>query len=213
MQTLQLIPAVHQQQPIVKAIFAYDKEIIGLVKSQKGARWSQTIKSHHNVGGLPDYMKLKVVEPLKLLFKDEVRRIGRSLKIDQNILGRHPFPGPGLGIRILGDVTPEKVAILQEVDYIFISSLKEEGLYDDVWQAGAIFLPIQSVGVMGDERTYENAVALRAVTSTDGMTADWCNLPYEFLAKVSNKIINGVKGINRVTYDISSKPPATIEWE
>jgi len=174
---------------------------------------SQTIKSHHNVGGLPDYMKLKVVEPLKLLFKDEVRRIGRSLKIDQNILGRHPFPGPGLGIRILGDVTPEKVAILQEVDHIFISSLKEEGLYDDVWQAGAIFLPIQSVGVMGDERTYENAVALRAVTSTDGMTADWCHLPYEFLAKVSNKIINGVKGINRVTYDISSKPPATIEWE
>jgi len=174
---------------------------------------SQTIKSHHNVGGLPDYMKLKVVEPLKLLFKDEVRRIGRSLKIDQNILGRHPFPGPGLGIRILGDVTPEKVAILQEVDHIFISSLKEEGLYDDVWQAGAIFLPIQSVGVMGDERTYENAVALRAVTSTDGMTADWCHLPYEFLAKVSNKIINGIKGINRVTYDISSKPPATIEWE
>lgn len=174
---------------------------------------SQTIKSHHNVGGLPDYMKLKVVEPLKLLFKDEVRRIGRSLEIDENILGRHPFPGPGLGIRILGDVTPEKVAILQEVDHIFISSLKEDGLYDDVWQAGAIFLPIQSVGVMGDERTYENAVALRAVTSTDGMTADWCHLPYDFLAKVSNKIINQVKGINRVTYDISSKPPATIEWE
>ena len=174
---------------------------------------SQTIKSHHNVGGLPDYMKLQVVEPLKLLFKDEVRRIGRSLKIDENILGRHPFPGPGLGIRILGDVTAEKVAILQEVDHIFISSLKEDGLYDDVWQAGAIFLPIQSVGVMGDERTYENAVALRAVTSTDGMTADWCHLPYEFLAKVSNKIINQVKGINRVTYDISSKPPATIEWE
>jgi GMP synthase (glutamine-hydrolysing) len=174
---------------------------------------SQTIKSHHNVGGLPDYMKLKVVEPLKLLFKDEVRRIGRSLEIDENILGRHPFPGPGLGIRILGDVTPEKVAILQEVDHIFISTLKEDGLYDDVWQAGAIFLPIQSVGVMGDERTYENAVALRAVTSTDGMTADWCHLPYEFLAKVSNKIINQVKGINRVTYDISSKPPATIEWE
>lgn len=174
---------------------------------------SQTIKSHHNVGGLPDYMKLQVVEPLKLLFKDEVRRIGRSLEIDENILGRHPFPGPGLGIRILGDVTPEKVAILQEVDHIFISSLKEDGLYDDVWQAGAIFLPIQSVGVMGDERTYENAVALRAVTSTDGMTADWCHLPYEFLAKVSNRIINQVKGINRVTYDISSKPPATIEWE
>lgn len=174
---------------------------------------SQTIKSHHNVGGLPDYMKLKVVEPLKLLFKDEVRRIGRSMGIDEKILGRHPFPGPGLGIRILGDVTKGKVAILQEVDHIFISSLKEFELYDDVWQAGAIFLPIQSVGVMGDERTYENAVALRAVTSTDGMTADWCHLPYEFLAKVSNRIINQVKGINRVTYDISSKPPATIEWE
>ena len=158
-------------------------------------------------------MKLKVVEPLKLLFKDEVRRIGRSLDIDEAILSRHPFPGPGLGIRILGDVTAEKVRILQEVDHIFISSLKAEGLYDDVWQAGAIFLPIQSVGVMGDERTYENAVALRAVTSTDGMTADWCHLPYELLAMVSNKIINQVKGINRVTYDISSKPPATIEWE
>lgn len=174
---------------------------------------SATIKSHHNVGGLPDYMKLKVVEPLKLLFKDEVRRIGRTLGIDEAILGRHPFPGPGLGIRILGEVTAEKVAILQAVDHIFISSLKEDGLYDEVWQAGAIFLPIQSVGVMGDERTYENAVALRAVTSTDGMTADWCHLPYEFLAKVSNRIINQVKGINRVTYDISSKPPATIEWE
>lgn len=174
---------------------------------------SATIKSHHNVGGLPDYMKLKVVEPLNLLFKDEVRRIGRTLEIDENILGRHPFPGPGLGIRILGEVTAEKVRILQEVDHVFISSLKENGLYDDVWQAGAIFLPVQSVGVMGDERTYENAVALRAVTSTDGMTADWCHLPYDFLAKVSNKIINQVKGINRVTYDISSKPPATIEWE
>jgi GMP synthase (glutamine-hydrolysing) len=174
---------------------------------------SQTIKSHHNVGGLPDYMLLKVVEPLRLLFKDEVRRIGKSLEIDQNILGRHPFPGPGLGIRILGEVTPEKVRILQEVDAIFIEGLKENHLYDDVWQAGAIFLPVQSVGVMGDERTYENAVALRAVTSTDGMTADWCHLPYEFLAKISNKIINQVKGINRVTYDISSKPPATIEWE
>jgi len=174
---------------------------------------SATIKSHHNVGGLPDYMKLKVIEPLRLLFKDEVRRIGRSMDMAENILGRHPFPGPGLGIRILGEVTAEKVAILQEVDHIFISTLKEDGLYDDVWQAGAIFLPIQSVGVMGDERTYENAVALRAVSSTDGMTADWCHLPYEFLAKVSNKIINQVKGINRVTYDISSKPPATIEWE
>lgn len=174
---------------------------------------SQTIKSHHNVGGLPDYMKLKVVEPLKLLFKDEVRRIGRSLHISENILNRHPFPGPGLGIRILGEVTAEKVRILQEVDAIFINGLKEDGLYNDVWQAGAIFLPVQSVGVMGDERTYENAVALRAVTSTDGMTADWCHLPYEFLAKISNRIINQVKGINRVTYDISSKPPATIEWE
>lgn len=174
---------------------------------------SQTIKSHHNVGGLPDYMKLKVVEPLRLLFKDEVRRIGKSLEIDQKILGRHPFPGPGLGIRILGEVTAEKVRILQEVDHVFISGLKEHKLYDDVWQAGAIFLPIQSVGVMGDERTYENAVALRAVSSTDGMTADWCHLPYEFLSKISNKIINQVKGINRVTYDISSKPPATIEWE
>lgn len=174
---------------------------------------SQTIKSHHNVGGLPDYMKLEVVEPLRLLFKDEVRRIGRSLKIDNKLLDRHPFPGPGLGIRILGEVSLEKVRILQEVDAIFINGLKEDGLYDSVWQAGAIFLPIQSVGVMGDERTYENAIALRAVSSTDGMTADWCHLPYEFLAKISNKIINQVKGINRVTYDISSKPPATIEWE
>lgn len=174
---------------------------------------SQTIKSHHNVGGLPDYMKLSVVEPLRLLFKDEVRRIGKALDIDPKILGRHPFPGPGLGIRILGEVTKEKVRILQEVDAIFINGLKEANLYNDVWQAGCIFLPVQSVGVMGDERTYENAVALRAVSSTDGMTADWCHLPYEFLAAISNKIINQVKGINRVTYDISSKPPATIEWE
>ncbi len=174
---------------------------------------SQTIKSHHNVGGLPDYMKLQVVEPLRLLFKDEVRRVGKSLDIAPAILGRHPFPGPGLGIRILGEVTAEKVRILQEVDSLFINGLKEDGLYDQVWQAGAIFLPVQSVGVMGDERTYENAVALRAVSSTDGMTADWCHLPYEFLAKISNRIINQVKGINRVTYDISSKPPATIEWE
>ena len=174
---------------------------------------SATIKSHHNVGGLPDFMKLKVVEPLNTLFKDEVRRIGRSIGINEALLGRHPFPGPGLAIRILGQVTKEKVRILQEVDHIFISSLKEEGLYDSVWQAGAIFLPVQSVGVMGDERTYENAVALRAVESTDGMTADWVHLPYEFLSKVSNEIINKVKGINRVVYDISSKPPATIEWE
>lgn len=174
---------------------------------------SQTIKSHHNVGGLPDYMKLKVVEPLRLLFKDEVRRVGKSLHISPAILGRHPFPGPGLGIRILGEVTPDKVRILQEVDAIFIHELKAAGLYDEVWQAGAIFLPVNTVGVMGDERTYENAIALRAVTSTDGMTADWCHLPYEVLGKISNRIINQVKGINRVTYDISSKPPATIEWE
>jgi len=174
---------------------------------------SQTIKSHHNVGGLPDYMKLQIVEPLNSLFKDEVRRIGSSMGINKDLLGRHPFPGPGLAIRILGDITKEKVRMLQEVDYIFISSLKSSGLYDKVWQAGAIFLPVQSVGVMGDERTYENTVALRAVESTDGMTADWVHLPYDFLAKVSNDIINKVKGINRVVYDISSKPPATIEWE
>jgi GMP synthase (glutamine-hydrolysing) len=174
---------------------------------------SATIKSHHNVGGLPDYMKLKIVEPLRSLFKDEVRRVGRALQIDDNILNRHPFPGPGLAIRILGDITEEKVRILQEVDSIFIEGLKSHDLYKDVWQAGAIFLPVQSVGVMGDERTYENAVALRAVSSTDGMTADWCHLPYEFLAKMSNEIINKVRGINRVVYDISSKPPATIEWE
>ena len=174
---------------------------------------SQTIKSHHNVGGLPDYMKLKVVEPLRALFKDEVRRVGKSIGMSPTLLGRHPFPGPGLGIRILGDVTAEKVRILQEVDHIFIQGLRDNNLYDDVWQAGVMLLPVQSVGVMGDERTYENAVALRAVSSTDGMTADWCHLPYEFLAKVSNDIINKVKGINRVTYDISSKPPATIEWE
>jgi GMP synthase (glutamine-hydrolysing) len=174
---------------------------------------SATIKSHHNVGGLPDYMKLKIVEPLKSLFKDEVRRVGASLNMSQELLGRHPFPGPGLGIRILGDITADKVKILQEVDYIYISSLKEFGLYDKVWQAGSILLPIQSVGVMGDERTYEQVVALRAVESTDGMTADWVHLPYEFLAKVSNEIINKVRGVNRVVYDISSKPPATIEWE
>ena len=174
---------------------------------------SATIKSHHNVGGLPDFMKLKIVEPLRLLFKDEVRRVGKTLGISAAILGRHPFPGPGLAIRILGDITPEKVAMLQDADAIFINSLKEAGLYNEVWQAGTILLPVQSVGVMGDERTYENCVALRAVTSTDGMTADWCHLPYEFLGAVSNKIINRVKGINRVVYDISSKPPATIEWE
>lgn len=174
---------------------------------------SATIKSHHNVGGLPDFMKLSVVEPLRLLFKDEVRRVGASLGLSKDLLGRHPFPGPGLAIRILGDITAEKVRILQEVDAIFINGLKADGLYDEVWQAGAILLPVQSVGVMGDERTYEQAVALRAVSSTDGMTADWSHLPYEFLAKVSNQIINKVKGVNRVVYDISSKPPATIEWE
>jgi GMP synthase (glutamine-hydrolysing) len=158
-------------------------------------------------------MKLKVVEPLRSLFKDEVRRIGRAMEMDEALLDRHPFPGPGLGIRILGEVTAEKVRILQEADHIFIQGLKNHGLYNTVWQAGVILLPVQSVGVMGDERTYENAVALRAVTSTDGMTADWCHLPYGFLAETSNKIINQVRGINRVTYDISSKPPATIEWE
>lgn len=174
---------------------------------------SATIKSHHNVGGLPEKMKLKIVEPLKLLFKDEVRKVGKALCIKEDLLGRHPFPGPGLGIRILGDITPQKVSVLQEVDDIFISALKENNLYNDVWQAGAMLLPVQSVGVMGDERTYENVVALRAVSSTDGMTADWCHLPHEFLAKISNKIINRVRGVNRVVYDISSKPPATIEWE
>ncbi len=174
---------------------------------------SQTIKSHHNVGGLPDYMKLQLVEPLRSLFKDEVRRVGRQLGIKPELLGRHPFPGPGLAIRILGEVTPEKVHILQEVDDIFIQGLRSAGLYDRVWQAGCVLLPIQSVGVMGDERTYERVVALRAVESVDGMTADWCHLPYEFLAKVSNDIINKVRGVNRVVYDISSKPPATIEWE
>jgi GMP synthase (glutamine-hydrolysing) len=174
---------------------------------------SATIKSHHNVGGLPDFMKLKIVEPLNTLFKDEVRRVGKSLGIEGFILGRHPFPGPGLAIRILGDVTAEKVAILQEADAIYINNLKEAGLYDQVWQAGAIFLPVQSVGVMGDERTYENVICLRAVESVDGMTADWCHLPYPVLAKISNEIINKVRGINRVVYDISSKPPATIEWE
>lgn len=174
---------------------------------------SATIKSHHNVGGLPDYMKLQIVEPLRMLFKDEVRRVGATLGIDAELLGRHPFPGPGLSIRILGDITPEKVQILQDVDAVFINGLKQHGLYDKVWQAGAILLPVNSVGVMGDERTYEKVVALRAVESTDGMTADWVHLPYDFLMKISNEIINKVKGVNRVVYDISSKPPATIEWE
>lgn len=174
---------------------------------------SATIKSHHNVGGLPEKMNFKVVEPLRLLFKDEVRRVGKELGLPGAILNRHPFPGPGLGIRILGEVTPEKVQLLQEADSIYIQGLREAGLYDKIWQAGAILLPIQSVGVMGDERTYEYVVALRAVTSTDGMTADWYHFPYEFLARISNDIINKVRGINRVVYDISSKPPATIEWE
>lgn len=174
---------------------------------------SATIKSHHNVGGLPEEMHLKIVEPLRLLFKDEVRRVGKAMNMDPNLLGRHPFPGPGLGIRILGEVTPEKVRVLQEADNIFISNLRKAGLYDKVWQAGVMLLPVQSVGVMGDERTYENCVALRAVISTDGMTADWVHLPYDFLADTSNEIINKVRGVNRVVYDISSKPPATIEWE
>lgn len=180
-------------------------------KSVKGP--SSTIKSHHNVGGLPDFMKLKIVEPLNALFKDEVRKIGKALGVESIILGRHPFPGPGLGIRILGEVNEERVKMLQDADHIFIEGLRKENLYGNVWQAGAVLLPVQTVGVMGDERTYEHVVALRAVGSTDGMTADWSHLPYEFLAKISNEIINKVKGINRVVYDISSKPPATIEWE
>jgi GMP synthase (glutamine-hydrolysing) len=174
---------------------------------------SVTIKSHHNVGGLPDIMHLELVEPLRFLFKDEVRRVGRELGIPAELLNRHPFPGPGLAIRILGEITPEKVQLLQEADHRYVQGLKEHNLYDQVWQAGAILLPVKSVGVMGDERTYEFTVALRAVTSVDGMTADWAHLPYEFLAHISTDIINNVRGINRVVYDISSKPPATIEWE
>lgn len=174
---------------------------------------SATIKSHHNVGGLPEKMHLQVTEPLRLLFKDEVRRVGKALEMPEEILGRHPFPGPGLAIRILGEVTPEKLETLRDADDIFISGLRNNGFYDKVWQAAVILLPVQSVGVMGDERTYENAVVLRAVTSTDGMTADWSRLPHEFLAGVSNQIINRVRGVNRVVYDISSKPPSTIEWE
>ena len=172
-----------------------------------------TIKSHHNVGGLPEKMNLKLCEPLSLLFKDEVRKIGLELGMKPHLINRHPFPGPGLGIRILGDITPEKVRIIQDADDIYVSMLREYDLYDKVWQAGAILLPVQSVGVSNDERTYENTVALRAVTSVDALTADWSRLPYEFLAKVSNEIILNVKGVNRVVYDISSKPPATIEWE
>jgi GMP synthase (glutamine-hydrolysing) len=174
---------------------------------------SMTIKSHHNVGGLPEKMHLKVVEPLRLLFKDEVRRVGKAMEIPSSFLKRHPFPGPGLGIRILGEVDREKIRLVQEADDIYIKALQRYGLYDRIWQAGAILLPVQSVGVMGDERTYEYVVALRAVTSTDGMTADWGHLPHEVLSQISNDIINKVRGINRVVYDISSKPPATIEWE
>lgn len=171
------------------------------------------IKSHHNVGGLPDRMKLRLVEPLRLLFKDEVRRVGLEMGMQPHLIKRQPFPGPGLGIRILGEITAEKIEILQNADDIYMSMMREWGLYDDVWQAGTILLPIRSVGVMGDERTYDYTIALRAVTSTDAMSADWAHLPYEFLAKVSNEIINKVKGVNRVVYDISSKPPSTIEWE
>ena len=174
---------------------------------------STTIKSHHNVGGLPERMSLKIVEPLRYLFKDEVRRVGEALGVPKEMLYRHPFPGPGLGIRILGDITEEKVRILQEVDAIFIQQLRELGWYDKCWQALAVLLPVKSVGVMGDKRTYENCVALRAVNSVDGMTADWVHLPYDILGKISNEIINNVRGVNRVVYDISSKPPATIEWE
>ena len=174
---------------------------------------SVTIKSHHNVGGLPDTMKLELVEPLRSLFKDEVRKVGLELGIPKEMILRHPFPGPGLAIRILGEITEEKVRLLQEADALYINGLKRDNLYNSIWQAGAILLPVKSVGVMGDERTYEFTVALRAVTSVDGMTADWAHLPYEFLANISNEIINNVRGINRVVYDISSKPPATIEWE
>jgi GMP synthase (glutamine-hydrolysing) len=174
---------------------------------------SATIKSHHNVGGLPEKMNLKIIEPLRLLFKDEVRKVGYALGLPDTILKRHPFPGPGLAIRLLGTMTREKLEILKEADNIFIEGLKKHGLYDSVWQAAVILLPVQSVGVMGDERTYENAAVLRAVVSTDGMTADWSQLPYDFLGSISNEIINKVKGINRVVYDISSKPPSTIEWE
>ena len=180
---------------------------------ESGTKTAKMVKSHHNVGGLPEDLKFQLVEPLRQLFKDEVRRVGRELGMPEHLITRHPFPGPGLAVRILGDITREKVRILQDADDIFIQGLRDWGLYDKVWQAGVILLPVQSVGVMGDERTYERAVALRAVTSTDAMTADWAHLPYEFMGKVSNDIINKVKGVNRVTYDISSKPPATIEWE
>jgi GMP synthase (glutamine-hydrolysing) len=174
---------------------------------------SATIKSHHNVGGLPADMKLELLEPMRELFKDEVRSVGRTLGIPEHFIGRHPFPGPGLAIRVISDITKEKLDLLREVDHIFITELKKHGLYDQVWQAFAVLLPVQSVGVMGDERTYEMTAGLRAVTSVDGMTADWAHLPHDFLAHVSNRIINEIRGVNRVVYDISSKPPATIEWE
>jgi GMP synthase (glutamine-hydrolysing) len=219
-----------QKRKIIGRVFVevFDKE----AKQVEGAKWlaqgtiypdviesvsvngpSATIKSHHNVGGLPERMNLKLLEPLNTLFKDEVRTIGLEAGLPDFIIGRHPFPGPGLAIRILGSISREKIQILQDADDVFIQALKDDGWYDKVWQAGAIFLPVQSVGVMGDERTYEHVVCLRAVTSMDGMTADWVDLPHSFLAKVSNRIINGIKGVNRVVYDISSKPPATIEWE
>jgi len=184
-----------------------------VIESAGASGPSATIKSHHNVGGLPEFMKLKIIEPLRLLFKDEVRKVAAQLLIPEEMYQRHPFPGPGLGIRILGEITKEKINMLQEADAIYISEMKKEGLYNKIWQAATILLPVRTVGVMGDERTYEFTIALRAVNSTDGMTADWFPFPHEFLAKVSNKIINSVKGINRVVYDISSKPPATIEWE
>ena len=209
------------QRQVIEEAGASGKEVKFLVQGtlypdvveSGGGDGAANIKSHHNVGGLPEKMNLKLVEPLRLLFKDEVRRVGRELGISEKLIGRHPFPGPGLAVRILGDITPEKVHILQEADHIFIQGLIDNDLYNKVWQAGVVLLPVQSVGVMGDERTYERAVALRAVLSTDGMTADWAHLPYEFLAKVSNDIINKVRGVNRVVYDISSKPPSTIEWE
>ena len=174
---------------------------------------SHVIKSHHNVGGLPENMKFKLIEPLRELFKDEVRKVGKELGLPDKLINRHPFPGPGLGVRIIGEITSERVAILQEADKIYIDMLEEEGLYDEIWQAFAVLIPVQTVGVMGDQRTYENLLGLRAVTSTDGMTADWYRMPPEVLSKISNKIVNSVKGINRVTYDITSKPPGTIEWE
>ncbi len=184
-----------------------------MIESQSHKGPSAKIKTHHNVGGLPAVMKLKLIEPFRLLFKDEVRQVGRELGIADEIIDRHPFPGPGLAVRILGDISPEKLEILRKADDIFIDEIKNHGIYNDIWQAFAVLLPVQSVGVMGDERTYEYTIALRAVTSEDGMTADWAQVPYELLAKVSGRIINEVRGVNRVVYDISSKPPATIEWE